>query len=145
MTTESAGEKYFSREDAAMVEKMSIKDEKFVSYLNRHTADSMLFTTQDKCSRLLGGKIVEDRYYELNQDRETAFLAYFKEKNVEKRIKISADQNVIPYNGFSFYKMQYKGEFPEYLMKAYKKMNDLNDKAPRNLFQKERKKYKSAL
>lgn len=142
MTTESEGEKYFSREDAAMVEKMSIKDEKFVSYLNKHTADSMLFTTQDKCMRLLGGKIIETRYNELNKERETVFRAFFRDKNVEKRIKISSGQNVIPYNGFSFYKMQYKGEFPEDVMKAYMKMNDFNDKTPRNLFQKERTKYK---
>lgn len=145
MTTESKDEKNFSGEDAETVEKMSIKDEKFVSYLNKNTADSMLFTTQDKCSRLLGGKTVEARYNELNQDRETAFLAYFKDKNIEKRIKISADQNVIPYNGFSFYKIVYKGDFPEKLMSAYMKMNELNDRAPRNLFKKQRSKYKSEM
>ncbi len=103
----------------------------------------MLFNSQDKCSRLLGGKMVESSYNKLNQDRETAFLAYFKDKNLEKRIKISADQNVIPYNGFSFYKIDYKGEFPEKLLEAYMKMNELNDRAPRNLFKKERRKLKN--
>jgi hypothetical protein len=145
MTTRSKDETYFSREDVETVEKMSIKDEKFITYLNKQTADSMLFTTQDKCSRLLGEKLVEARYNKLNQDRETSFLAYFKDKNVEKRIKISANQDVIPYNGFSFYKMQYKGEFPEKLLDAYGKMNELNDKAPRNIFKKERSKLKSVL
>jgi len=142
MTTESKNESYFSREDAETVDKMSIKDEKFVGYLNAQTADSMLFTTQDKCNRLLGGTMVEAKFNQLNKERGTTFLAYFKDANVEKQIKISAVQNVIPYNGFSFYKIQYKGEFPEALMKAYRKMNELNDKAPRNLFQKERRKYK---
>jgi len=142
MTTESENDKYFSREDAETVDQMSIKEEKFVSYLNKHTADSMLFTTQDKCSRLMGVRTVEARYNELNKARETVFLAFFSDKNVEQRIKFSSGQNVIPYNGFSFYKMQYKGEFPGDLMKAYKKMNELNDRAPRNLFQKERKNYK---
>lgn len=145
MTTESKDETYFSREDAATVEKMSIKDEKFVSYLNKHTADSMLFTTQDKCSRLLGGKLVEARYNELKKERETVFLAYFKDKKVENRIKISADQDVIPYNGFSYYKIVYKGEYPEALTKAYKEMNDLNDEAPRKIFKRLRDKIKATL
>ena len=60
-------------------------------------------------------------------------------------MKISADQNVVPYNGFSFYKIIYKGEFPDDIKKAYLKMNELNDKAPRNLFKKERRKSKGAL
>lgn len=145
LATDSKTETYFSREDAEKVEKMSVKNAAFVDYLNKYTADSMLFTVQDKCSRFLGGKIVEAKYNQLNRERETAFIAYFKDANVEKRITISADQNVIPYNGFSFYKIVYKGEFPEKLMDAYKKMNELNDKSPRNLFKKQRRKYKSVL
>jgi hypothetical protein len=145
LANRSKTDTYFSREDAGNVDKMSIKDEKFVSYLNKQTADSMLFTVQDKCNRLLGGTLVETKYRQLNKERETAFLAYFKDKNVQNRINISAGQNVVPYNGYSFYKMHYKGEFPEDLMKAYMKMNELNDRSPRNLFQKERKKYKSVL
>jgi len=144
MTTESKDEKYFSREDAETVDNMSIKDEKFVKYLNRQTADSMLFTTQDKCNRLLGATLIEAKYNQLNKEREAVFISFFKDRNVEKRIQIIANKSVIPYDGFSFYKMQYKGELPEALMKAYERMNELNDKAPRNLFQKERKKYKGA-
>jgi len=145
MTTESKDETYFSRKDAEAVDKMSVKDIKFISYLNKQTADSMLFTTQDKCGRFLGGTIVEIRYNQLNKERETSFISYFKDRNVEKRIIISAARNVIPYNGFSFYKIVYNGEFPKKLMDAYLKMNELNDRAPRNLFNKERKKYKSIL
>jgi len=142
MTKESKDEKYFSREDAEKVDNMSIKDEKFVTYLNEQTADSMLFTTQDKCSRLLGATFVEAKYNQLNREREAVFISFFKDRNVEKRLQINANQTVIPYNGFSFYKIQYKGEFPEALMKAYHRMNELNDKAPRNLFRKQRTKYK---
>ncbi len=143
LATENKNDTYFSREDADKVEKMSVKDAGFISYLNKQTADSMLFTTQDKCSRLLGATIVEARYNQLNKERETVFLSYFKDTDVKKRIKITADQEVIPYNGFSFYKILYNGEFPEKLIDAYIKMNELNDRAPRNLFQKERGKYKS--
>jgi len=144
MTTKSKNETDFNREDAESVEKMSIKDEKFISYLNKQTADSMLFTVQDKCTRLLG-KLVESKYNQLNKERETAFLSYFKERDVAKRIKINAGQNVIPYNGFSFYKIVYKGEFPKKLWDANTKMNELNDRAPRNLFKKQRSKNRSVL
>ena len=64
---------------------------------------------------------------------------------MEKRIKISTGENVIPYNGFSFYKIEYKGEFPESIIKAYRQMNELNDEAPRKKFQKERKNSRNTL
>jgi hypothetical protein len=142
LTSSHKDEKSFTEEDSENVEKMSVKDPQFVKYLNLHTADSMLFTSQDKCARLLGGKFVTNKYTQLNKDRKTAFIAYFKDRKVENRIKIAADHNMIPYNGYSFYRIIYKGEFPDDIKKAYQKMNELNDKAPRNLFQKDRRKYK---
>jgi len=142
LATGSKNETYFSREDSEKVDKMSIKDAQFVSYLNKQTADSMLFTVQDKCNRLIGGAFIDTKYMQLNKEREKSFISYFKDKGVEKRVKIFAAESVIPYNGFSFFKIDYKGEYPEALLKAYRKMNKLNDKAPRNLFQKQRRKYK---
>ena len=67
----------------------------------------------------------------------------FRKKGVDKQINIAKGENVIPYNGFSFYQIEYKGEFPETLIKAYGKMNDLNEEAPRKKFNAERKKIKS--
>jgi hypothetical protein len=145
LSSNNKDEKSFTEEDSENVEKMSVKDTQFVKYLNLHTADSMLFTSQDKCARLLGGKFVANKYRQLNKDRQAAFIAYFKDRNVDNRIKITADQNMIPYNGFSFYRIIYKGEFPDEIKKAYLKMNELNDKAPRNLFQNDRRKYKVKL
>lgn len=142
LATGSKNETYFSREDSEKVDKMSVKDAQFVSYLNKQTADSMLFTVQDKCNRLIGGAFIDTKYMQLNKEREKIFISYFKDKGVEKRVKIFAAESVIPYNGFSFFKIDYKGEYPEALLKAYQKMNKLNDKAPRNLFQKQRRKYK---
>jgi len=78
-------------------------------------------------------------FEQLNEARESAFITYFKKREVEKRVKISTGENIIPYNGFSFYKIEYKGEFPEYLIKAYQQMNELNNEAPRKKFRKERK------
>ncbi|MFI5220069.1 MAG: hypothetical protein ACHQNT_11350, partial [Bacteroidia bacterium] len=88
---------------------------------------------------------INAKFKQLNQERENAFIFYFKEKKVEKQINFSEGENVIPYNGFSFYKIEYKGEFPEPLIKAYREMNELNDEAPRDKFKKERKETPGAL
>jgi hypothetical protein len=64
---------------------------------------------------------------------------------VDNRVKIYPGEESIPYNGFSFFKILYKGGDPDALMKAYRKMNELNDEAPREKFKKERKQTKSAL
>ena len=102
----------------------------------------MLFTIQDKCNRFVGSAIVNAKFKQLNKEREDAFMFYFKKKDVDDHVKIYTGENIIPYNGFSFYKIEYKGEFPESLIKAYQKMNELNDEAPRKEFKKDRKKKK---
>ena len=67
-------------------------------------------------------------------------FSILKKRGVEKRVSISErTKMLIPYNGFSFYKIEYKGEFPESLIKAYKQMNDFNTEAPRKRFKLERK------
>ena len=135
-------EKSYGKEDSIQVDKMSAKDAGFIAYLNRQTHDEMLFTTQWKCARLLGAAKVDAKYRELNKERENIFLAYFKDRNVENRVRISAGTSVIPYNGFSFYKIEYKGVYPDDLVKAYHKMNGFNDESPRNIFKKLRAKIK---
>jgi len=64
---------------------------------------------------------------------------------VENRVKIFAGENNIPYNGFSFFKIEYSGEFPESLIRAYQEMNELNNAAPRKRLVKEREKTISQL
>ena len=54
-------------------------------------------------------------------------------------------ENDTPYNGYSFYKIVYKGETPPDLIKAFQKMNELNDEAPRKKFEEDRKKNKNIL
>jgi hypothetical protein len=134
----------FSDEDAEKVDKMSAKDPQFIKYLNIQTDDSMLFTVQDKCNRLVGGVVIDNKYRQLNADRQNAFMSFFVKEDLEKKVQFTASQAVLPYNGFSFYKISYKGEFPESLMSAYRKMNELNNEAPRKIFKTERKKYKTA-
>jgi len=129
----------FSKADSLMVDKMSVNDSLFVLYLNKRTYGLMLFTIQEKCWMTIGSATINNKFDQLTLERATAFITYFKKKGVGKQVKIFAGQNVIPYNGFSFYKIVYYGEFPESLIKAYQKMNDLNDEELRNKYKRERK------
>jgi hypothetical protein len=118
----------FNKQDSILVERMSVKDSLFICYLNLKVNDAMLFTVHEKCSRLISHTLVNAKFEQLNKQREEAFIAYFKEKEVEKQVKFTAGKNMLPYNGFSNYKLEYKGEFPESLKKAYRQMNEINDK-----------------
>lgn len=143
LATNNKNTQSFTVADSEKVDKMSVKDPLFAKYLNEQINDSMIFTVQEKCAGLINSAIINNKFKQLNKEREKAFMFYFKKRGVENRIKISTGENVIPYNGFSFYKIDYKGEFPESLIKAYNKMNELNDEAPRNKFKGERKKLGS--
>jgi hypothetical protein len=129
----------FSEEDSGKVDQMSVKDSLFVQYLNKQINDSLIFTIQEKCTGIIDSAIVNAKFEQLNKKRENAFISYFKKREVEKQVKISTGENVIPYNGFSFYKIEYNGEFPESLTKAYQQMNEINNEAPRKKFQQVRK------
>jgi hypothetical protein len=137
--------KILSEGDSLKIDKMSVKDSLFVHYLNKKVNDTMLFTIQGKCTKFVGSALIDSRFKQLNKEREGAFLLNFKNNAVENRVKMHAGENTIPYNGFSFYKITYKGDVPESLTKAYRKMNELNDEAPRKIFKKERKQNKAAL
>ncbi len=129
----------FSEADSIDVDNKSVKDSLFVRYLNKYLDDSLLFTIQEKCNRYIGIITISNTFRLLNKERETAFLHSFTQKGVENRVKFHSPENTIPYNGFSFYKIVYKGDFPKSLLKAYRKMNELNNEKPRKKFRKERK------
>lgn len=131
---------YYNEDDSIKVEKMSIKDVKFIAYLNKTVPDSMLFTIQDKCLKLVSASLVDANFKMLNEERLNEFLFYFRENGTEKRLILVTGENVIPYNGFTFYKIQYPGVFPNYLLNAYQKMNELNNEAPRIKFKRIRQK-----
>jgi hypothetical protein len=118
---------------------MSVKDSLFVRYLNKQISDSLIFTIQGKCAQLIDSKKVEDKFQQLNNGRESMFMSYFKKESVEKQVRISSGKSTIPYGGFSFYKIEYSGELPKNLSRAYEKMNELDNKEPRKKFKKERK------
>ncbi len=129
----------FNDADSIAVDKMSIRDASFIHYLNKHVNDSLVFTIQEKCALLVHASAIKAKYDKLNKQRKEAFLMEFKKRGVDKQIRIVRAKNVIPYNGFSFYKITYKGEFPASLIKAYQQLNELNDEAPRKEYQKARK------
>ncbi len=134
----------YTMEDSIFVEKMSVKDSFFVRHVTKHVKNKLLFTMQDKCAAFLGNNIVETEYKRLARGRETAFINYFKARGVHRQVKFRNGVNHVPYNGFSFYKIEYKGELPYDLYKAYSKMNDLDDSPPRRRFKKERRKNRQA-
>ena len=54
-------------------------------------------------------------------------------------------ETVIPYNGFSLYKIEYKGEIPKELKKAYDELDELNEEKPRSKFKDEHEENKDKL
>ncbi|MBA3679849.1 MAG: DUF748 domain-containing protein [Bacteroidetes bacterium] len=134
--------KDYTDDDSSFVANMSIKDSTFFHYVTKYCNDGMLFTIQDKCERYIGKALVNKRYTQLLNTRKNAFLSVFKENGTANRVKIHANENSIPYNGFSFFKIAYKGEKPEILQEAYEEMDKLNDETPRSRYSDVRKKIK---
>lgn len=130
----------YNEKDSLNVEKMSIKDSLFTNYLNRKVNHTVLFTVQDKCKKLIDSNVVNFKFNALTKNRLNVFMNYFKENGTEKQLKLLDKNNVIPYNGFSFYEIRYNGAYPDNLLNAYIKMNELNNEAPRDKFKKQRKK-----
>jgi hypothetical protein len=139
MAINNKNARIFSVEDSGKVDKMSVKDSLFVRYLNNHIKDSLIFTIQEKCTHIIDSAFINAKFNQLNKGRENVFISYFKKRGVDKQLKILKAENVIPYNGFSFYKIEYNGEFPESLLKSYIQMNEFNNEAPRKKFKEERK------
>ncbi|MEO8760107.1 MAG: DUF748 domain-containing protein, partial [Bacteroidia bacterium] len=109
----------YNEDDSETVVKMSIKDSSFVKYLNKNLKGTPnVFTIQEKCSLLVDSNIINNKYAALNKEREQIFILFFKDKKVDNQVRFAAAQDVIPYNGFSFYKIKYKGEFPTSLLEA---------------------------
>ena len=132
-------------DDSMRVDKMSVKDGLFVQYLNKEVGDSMLFTIQDKCSHFISSAIVNEKLDKLKNQREASFILPFKNKSIENRVKIFACKNDIPYNGFSLFKIEYLGKFPDFLIRANRQMNELNSERPRKGFVKVREKISEEL
>lgn len=134
--------KSLNHEDTITINRMSNKDSLFIKYLNSKLDNQLAYTVQEKCENLLGNDFINKKLEELYTARKNQFKMFFKDARINNRIKINPIKNNIPFNGFSYYKINYKGELPKSLEKAYEKINELNNEAPRNKFKKMRDKNK---
>ncbi len=143
LTTNKIKEKDYSEDDSLFVQKLPIKDSVFFRYITKFLNNSMLFTIQDKCERYVGAGLVNKRFSELLKSRKNAFLEVFKENETVIRVKMKPNENTIPYNGFSFFKIMFDGDMPIDLSEAYKDLEEYNDEKPRKKYFQIRKKIKN--
>jgi hypothetical protein len=128
---------YVSTEDSIKINMMSIKDSRFMHSLKRGkgAGDTLLFSTQDKCKNYVGTSQVNSIYSQLAKERNAAFLKPFLENDSRAQVHIvSVNSDSIPFNGFSFFKILYKGDIPKSLRRAYKEMHEINDESLRKKY-----------
>lgn len=128
----------FSKEDSMAVNMMSVRDPRLVNYISTNLSDTVMFTLHEKCINYVGIKIVNEQMNQLIKSREASFREPFLANGTEGKILIQAIQNDIPYNGFSYFQLDYPGEIPRTLQKAYEKMDDLNNEKPRKQYMNRR-------
>ncbi len=132
--------KSLSQTDSIKVEKMSVKDSLFIHFLDAFGSNKSMFTNYEKCHNLVSEQAILALFEKLNKERWELFISCFPDKAVSQRIHRHKAVSTIPFNGYSYYKLSYKGTLPSSLLKAYEKMNDLNSESPRSRFRKYREK-----
>lgn len=137
--------KQMTKDDTVNIDRMSVKDSSFIKYLDRKVGTDGLFTVQSKCVKLIGQKTIDAQFERLCKARQKVFMAYFKEAGVENRVHLEGSIDKVPYNGFSLYRIDYKGQIPDELKEAYERIHDLDNEAPRNKFKRLRDKYRKEL
>ena len=130
----------YSEDDSLEVTRMSAKDKAFVKYISRNLSDTVMFTLQEKCVNFVGNKTVNASFTELVNARKASFRQTFTENGTLQQVKISKGRSSIPYNGFSYFRIEYPQGMDDKLRKAYDKMNALNNKMPRKRYLELRKK-----
>ena len=127
-------------DDTLAIDKLSTRDSLFAGYLTTQVGKKDMYTIQDKCLKLVGLDKVDKLFYKLTCDRRKTFMAYFIKEHIGNRVRFKEVTDKTPYNGFSFYKIEYQGEWPKKLENAYKIMAELNSESPRSKFSSERAK-----
>ncbi|MDF2449035.1 MAG: hypothetical protein K0R26_1539 [Bacteroidota bacterium] len=126
--------KVISEEDSINIERISVKDSAFILYVNERVKDKMIFTMQEKCYHLVGNSIINARLKQLETARKESILSYFKKLYVEKQVHFLEKKSVIPKNGFTYYKISYKGDIPEDLKESYDKLLEIDSEPPRKKY-----------
>nr|MBK9652290.1 hypothetical protein [Bacteroidota bacterium] len=101
-----------------------------------------LFTMQEKCLKIVDQHVIDDAYKHINNARKATFMKTFELRDVQNQIVMKSNKNVVPYNGHSFYKIDYKNELPQWLLSAYGKMMKMNNSPTRNKMKKKRAEIK---
>lgn len=130
LATAGRGRK-MNEDDSLDIEQLSVKDEAFVCYLNKLAGDSMMFSTLQKCRFAVGDPLVEMHLTQLTERRRKVFLERFAKTGTTDQIKFAAAQTGVPFNGFSRYKIDYNGNVPPQLQKAYEELEQTNKQIPR--------------
>jgi hypothetical protein len=87
---------------------------------------------------VLGNRIVAECYEHLVSERKALFKSYFGDD--ASRVKFVSEETKVPFNGHSYYQIDYNGEIPPELLKAYTELDKLDDAAPREKYKAERHK-----
>ncbi len=135
----------FKETDSMKVEYFSIKDSSFVRYLDAHVTDSLVFTVQDKCTYVISAEFVNARYKQLMRLREKDLREIFKANGTDAQVKFGTNHSGIPVSGFSYFKIEYTGQIPNNLERAYRKLNNLNGTNSRRKYLRMRTKYNDML
>lgn len=121
----------YTPDDSIQVDQMSVKDSAFVHYLSHQSGIELLYSVQEKAEHLLGKDLISFRYAQLSQARRDKFLSYFKANGTAGRVKFVKTRDIIPFDGYSVYKIEYQGKTPPELIEAYDKLVALNHIDPR--------------
>jgi hypothetical protein len=128
--------KILGEDDSIAVEELSVKDSTFQAWLDKLAGDSMMFSTLQKCRFAVTDNLIERRFKQLNEARRKAFLEQFDATGTTAQIKFKPAEMGVPFNGFSRYKIDYNGELPDKLRKAYERIDEANHQSPRKKYQK---------
>lgn len=126
----------FNEADSLEVDKMSIKDPVFMHLLKqgRGAGDTLLFSIQDKCMNYVGNARIDFAYSKLVKKRNIEFLKAFVGNGTRAQVKVHHASDSLPFNGFSYFRIAYKGEIPKALLSAYKEMHEINDESLRKKY-----------
>jgi hypothetical protein len=122
--------------DSIMLERASVKDIRMhlVKGLTTITRDTTMFTIQDRCNYFLGDNTVELSYLRLLAAREHSLRSILIREGIDEQVTIHPNESVIPYDGFSSFKIHYNGTMPKSLQDSYDKLSDLNSHMPRKKY-----------
>lgn len=136
--------KDLSERDSLQIEKISVKDSAFTYYLNKRT-DPALHTIQEKCAQIVTAGDVNRKLKQLGEVRKKFFLSFFRKDETDQRVRFEPEKSKVPFNGFSLFRINYNGQFPEQVLQAYEDINELDNNSPRNKFKDKRSRNRRLL